>query len=106
MSTVELTVIGKPECHLCDVASEVIAGVVDELATTEPEVVVSIEKLSILDDAGLNERYWEQIPVVLVNGEEHTHWHVDAARLRATIVGHSVVVDNSTVVELSAEEKD
>ena len=89
MSTVQLTVIGKPECHLCDVASEVIAGVVDELSTTEPGVAVSIEKLSILEDAGLHERYWEQIPVVLVNGEEHSHWHVDAVRLRGAIIQQS-----------------
>jgi hypothetical protein len=33
----------------------------------------------------LYDRYWEQIPVVLVDGEQHTFWRVDEARLRAAL---------------------
>ena len=81
--TVQLTIIGKPECHLCDVA----AGVIDEVVTDlGPEVAVEVEKLSILDDSSLHEKYWEKIPVILVNGTEHAHWHVDPAGLRAAIL--------------------
>lgn len=83
MPAVQLTIIGKPDCHLCDVA----AGVIDEVvAGLGPEADVEVAKLSILDDSGLHEKYWEQIPVILVNGREHAHWHVDAAALRAAIL--------------------
>jgi glutaredoxin len=73
-----VTLIGKPGCHLCDQAREVVARVTDELGTGFSEV-------SILDDEGLRERYWEQIPVVLVDGAQHDFWRVDADRLRAAL---------------------
>ena len=86
MPAVTLTIIGKPDCHLCDVATEVIDHVVGELASATPPRRVAVQKLSILDDSALHERYWEQIPVVLVNGEEHAHWRVEPAQLRAAIL--------------------
>lgn len=84
--TVQLTVIGKPECHLCDIAQGVIDSVVGELETTIDAPEIRFEKLSILDDPELHERYWEQIPVVLVNGIQHAHWQVDPVKLRAAIL--------------------
>lgn len=83
MSTVRVTIVGKPDCHLCDVAGEVVRGVVADLGDGTS---VEIEKVSILDDPALHERYWEQIPVVLVNGIEHAHWRVDPDAFRATIL--------------------
>ena len=83
MSAVELTIIGKPDCHLCDAAESVIDAVVSDL---ELDASVTIVKRSILDDPDLHERYWEKIPVVLVNGAEHAHWHVDADKLRTAIL--------------------
>ena len=64
---------------------DVVDRVVSELAATEP-VGQSFEHRSIVDDAALYEQYWEQIPVLLVNGSEHAHWHVDPDRLRAAIL--------------------
>lgn len=91
MSKVTVTLIGKPDCHLCDVAGDVIAGVVGEGVVSDPgggrTRDVDVEKLSILDDDELHERYWEQIPVVLVDGVELSHWHVDPVALRAAILG-------------------
>ena len=46
-----LTLIGKPDCHLCDVALEVVETVVAEL----PEDAVVIDEVSILDDPALYE---------------------------------------------------
>lgn len=83
MPSIRLTIVGKPDCHLCDVAGDVVREVVAELGG---EASVEVEKLSILDDPALHERYWEQIPVVLVNGIEHAHWRVDPDALRAAIV--------------------
>jgi glutaredoxin-like protein DUF836 len=75
-----ITLIGKPGCHLCDDAREVVARVAAETGTQWHE-------LSILDDAELAERYREQIPVVLVDGEQHDYWRVDAERLRGALSG-------------------
>lgn len=76
-----LTIISKPDCHLCDVAREVVETVVAEL----PEDAVAIEELSILDDAALYEQWWEKIPVVLIDDRLHAHWRLSADRLRAAL---------------------
>ena len=81
MTTV--TLIGKPDCHLCDVARDVVETVVAEL----PEDTVEVEELSIADDPALYARWWEKIPVVLIDGELHGHWRVSPDRLRAALGG-------------------
>ena len=73
-----ITLIGKPGCHLCDEAREVVAAVA-------AEVGVGWEERSILDDPALQERYAEQIPVTLVDGHPHDFWRVSADRLRAAL---------------------
>lgn len=80
-----LTLIGKPECHLCDVAHEIVERVVAEL----PEAVadrVEIVEQSILDDTALYEQWWEKIPVVLIDGQLHAYWRVAADRLTDALV--------------------
>jgi hypothetical protein len=76
-----LTLIGKPDCHLCDVAREVVEAVIAEL----PEGAVDVEELSIADDPALYAVWWEKIPVVLIDGELHGHWRVSPDRLRAAL---------------------
>ena len=40
---------------------------------------MEFDELSILDDPDLQARYWEQIPVTLVDGEQHDFWRVSGA---------------------------
>ena len=86
MRTVTITLIGKPGCHLCDAARETITAVVRQLDSEASAPIITVEELSIVDDAALLDRYADEIPVVLVNGRVHNIWHVDAARLRAALV--------------------
>ncbi|MFS0852893.1 glutaredoxin family protein [Microbacterium sp. 179-I 3D4 NHS] len=79
-----LTLIGKPDCHLCDVASEVIDAVVAEFPDAAAERIAIVER-SIHDDPTLHELWWEKIPVVLIDGELHAHWRVSPDRLRAAL---------------------
>jgi glutaredoxin len=74
-----VTLIGKPGCHLCDDAREVVLRVAAETGAV-------VEERDITVDTALYEKYWEQVPVVLVDGEQHTFWRVDPARLRAALV--------------------
>ncbi|ODT39882.1 MAG: thioredoxin family protein [Microbacterium sp. 71-36] len=80
-----LTLIGKPDCHLCDVAEQIVDAVVAELPAEVADRLV-IEQASIAEDTGLYERWWEKIPVVLIDGELHAHWRVSADRLRAALL--------------------
>jgi len=76
-----LTLISKPDCHLCDVAREIVDTVVADL----PEGQVEVRELSIADDAELYSTWWEKIPVVLIDGQLHGHWRVAPDRLRAAL---------------------
>ncbi|MEV7089712.1 glutaredoxin family protein [Streptomyces sp. NPDC093085] len=70
-----VTLVSKPGCHLCDDAREVVAAVCAETGA-------SWEEKDISRDVALHQAYWEQIPVVLIDGEQHTFWRVDPKRLR------------------------
>lgn len=76
----QLTLIGKPGCHLCDDAEAVVTTVLAEFPNQ-----TSLTKQSILDDDELFARYSEEIPVLLINGRVHNYWRIDADRLRAAL---------------------
>lgn len=78
MTTPRITLITRPGCHLCDDARAVVEAVGADLG-------VGWVELSIDDDPQLRERYWEQIPVTLVDGAQHDFWRVSEHRLRAAL---------------------
>ncbi len=92
MASTRLTLIGKPECHLCDDARDVISRVLSDLDAGDS---ITLDELSILDDADLNARYWDEIPVLMIDGAVHTIWRVDPVRLRAALeaTGSTVSAD-------------
>ena len=73
-----ITMLGKPGCHLCDDARAVIERVAGDLG-------VRWEERDITRSEADYERYWEQIPVTLINGVQHDFWRVDESRLRSAI---------------------
>jgi hypothetical protein len=77
-ATPRVTLIGRPGCHLCDDAREVVARVCADLGE-------SFEELSIDNRADLAARYAEEIPVTLVDGRQHDFWRVDETRLRTAL---------------------
>jgi len=79
-----LTIIGKPDCHLCDVAGEIVDAVVAQLPEAAAERVEIVEQ-SINEDPALYELWWEKIPVVLIDGTLHAHWRVAPERLRQAL---------------------
>ena len=81
---VELTLITKPGCHLCDDARAVVQPVVDEFVAAGGIEVV-LNEVNMLDDAALTARYSEEIPVLLINGKVHNYWRIDPDRLRSAL---------------------
>jgi hypothetical protein len=75
-----ITLIGKPGCHLCDAARQVVQRVAEDTAT-------GWQELSVLDDPVLAGQYAEQIPVVLIDGAEHDFLRIDEQRLRGALQG-------------------
>jgi len=75
-----VTLYGKPGCHLCDDAREVVARVCADLGEEYAEV-------DITSDPELAARFAEEIPVTFVDGEQHDFWRVDAERLARALRG-------------------
>ena len=86
MATASLTLIGKPGCHLCDDARVVVTRVIGDLASRADAPQLTLDEVSILDDAALNDRYAEEIPVLLINGRVHNYWRIDPVRLTTALL--------------------
>lgn len=86
MKTVELTLITKPGCHLCDDARAALHEVLQSEQLTSANVSVVVTERNILDDELLLKKHAEEIPVVLINGRTHSYWHIDPERLTRALV--------------------
>ncbi|MDR9363140.1 MAG: glutaredoxin family protein [Microbacteriaceae bacterium] len=75
----KLVLISKPGCHLCDDAREIILEVLKDF----PDA--SFEENNMLDDQKLIDAYSEEIPVVLIDGKQHSFWRVDPERLKKAL---------------------
>jgi glutaredoxin len=69
-----VTLYGKPGCHLCDDAREVVERVRKEYPFELREVDISLDPV-------LFREYGERIPVLALNGEELFDYHVEEAVL-------------------------
>jgi glutaredoxin len=73
-----VTVYGKPGCHLCEEALQVVVGV-------RARRGFELEQVDITLDPRLHARYGERIPVVAVEGEELFEYHVDPGALEGAL---------------------
>ena len=73
--TVEIRLLGRGGCHLCEEAERVLKEVSRGYA-------VRLEKIDIDQDPELSRRYGEQVPVVMINGRKSFKLRVDPERLR------------------------
>jgi len=76
--TARVVLVGKPGCHLCDVAREVV-----ELVCAEADL--DFTEINIWDDPSSADRYADRVPVVLVNDVEIAWFRVDPQQLRAAL---------------------
>jgi hypothetical protein len=75
-----ITLVGRPGCHLCDAAREVVERVAADTGTGWREV-------SVAEDAQLAEKYAELIPVIVVDGAPLDVFRADEQRLRDALAG-------------------
>ena len=74
-----VTMYSRRNCHLCEVAKEVV-----ESARNEADF--DFEVVFIDGDAGLEKEYGEEVPVTLINGKRHDYFRVDRARFIEAIL--------------------
>lgn len=73
-----VTLISKPDCHLCDQARETVNRVCTDLN-------IEWTEYSIFDDPQLADQYAEFVPVILVDGKPHDQFGVSETRLRTAL---------------------
>lgn len=71
---------GRPGCHLCDVAREII-----ETVTAEADDDVEVDEINLWDDPEAADLYAERVPVVMVDGEIVAQFRLDPDALRAAL---------------------
>jgi glutaredoxin len=72
--SVRLELLTRANCHLCDVAKEVMTRVASAAG-------VPWRELDVDSDPHLQAEYWDRVPVILLDGREHGYWRVDEERL-------------------------
>lgn len=78
MATPDVVLLTKADCHLCTDARAAVERVTAGLGLSWSEQRIDA-------DPQLQERYAEEIPVVLVNGIQRDFWKIDEARLTRTL---------------------
>ena len=75
---IEVSIYSRSNCHLCEVALAVLEEIRNELD-------FQITKILIDGKPELEEKYGEQVPVILINGQPHDFFRVDPKRFRLAI---------------------
>ena len=75
---IEVSIYSRSNCHLCEVALAVLEEIRNELD-------FQITKILIDGKPELEEKYGEQVPVILINNEPHDFFRVDPERFRLAI---------------------
>src|SRR5690606_26333258 len=83
MRDVNITLISKPGCHLCDEVKPVLDDAMTQLRGEG--IRLSFTELNMLDDENLIAQYQEDIPVVPLDGKRRSYWRVDHARFIAAV---------------------
>ena len=73
-----VTVVSRQGCHLCEVAEAEVARICGELDV--PWEITDVDA-----DAELRAEYGDQVPVILIDGQEHGYWRVEEDRFRAAL---------------------
>ena len=73
-----LTLYGRAWCHLCEDMQAALAPLLAEFGAT-------VEVIDIDADPLLEARYNELVPVLVCDGEELCHYHLDVERVRSAL---------------------
>lgn len=69
-----VVVYTRPDCHLCEVALDIVAEVCSQTGASWKQVYVS-------GNDALTAQFTDQVPVTYVDGQQHDFWRVDPERL-------------------------
>lgn len=78
-----MNLLTRPGCSMCQAAATRLAELRDELGFRL--TVTDVDEEAAAGHPALRAEYGDRLPVVLLDGVEHSYWEVDEARLRADL---------------------
>ncbi len=72
-------------CSMCATAAQQLDGLARELGFAL--TVTDVDAAAAAGRPALRAEYGDRLPVVLLDGAEHSYWEVDEPRLRADLTG-------------------
>ena len=78
---VHVAVLTREGCHLCATAEETLSRIAGEAG-------LPVERVDVDADPELQAEYGDRVPVVLLDGREHSYFTVDVERLRRDLGTH------------------
>lgn len=81
----QVTLLTRAGCSLCERAGAQLASLATELGFEM--TTTDVDAAAAAGDATLRAEYGDRLPVVLLDGREHSYWEVDEARLRSDLSG-------------------
>jgi glutaredoxin len=70
-------------CTICSGAATRLAELADELGFEL--TIIDVDAAAAAGDSALRAEFGDRLPVVLLDGAEHSYWEVDEPRLRADL---------------------
>jgi len=83
MSGHHVELLTRAGCGLCERVRDRLAALSAELGFELS--AVDVDAAAAAGDPGLRVEYGDRLPVVLLDGREHSYWDVDEPRLRADV---------------------
>lgn len=78
-----MVLLTRAGCTMCRRAAETLAGLAAELGFTL--TATDVDEAAAAGQPALRAEYGDRLPVVLLDGAEHSYWEVDESRLRADL---------------------
>jgi glutaredoxin len=70
-------------CTICTAAATRLAQLADELGFALS--VTDVDAAAAAGDSALRAEFGDRLPVVMLDGAEHSYWEIDEPRLRADL---------------------
>ncbi|BBZ35417.1 glutaredoxin family protein [Mycolicibacterium confluentis] len=80
MIPAQVCLLTRAGCQICVRVHDQLAALADELGFELSDV--DVDAAAAAGDASLRAEFGDRLPVVLLDGAEHSYWEVDEPRLR------------------------
>lgn len=85
MTRPQVQLLTRKGCQVCENVQAQLARLAEELDFDLR--ATDVDAAAAAGDSALRAEFGDRLPVVLLDGREHSYWEVDEARLRADLAG-------------------